>query len=403
MATTNNSSYHVEIDVQQKRPTGEIACGDVFQSTILRNEGRTILVLSDGIGHGIKASVLATLTATMARKYSSFHTKPEVAAGIIMKALPKSSDGKESYATFTIVELEDDGFVRIINYDNPPSVIIRNGLLYQPKQYELKIRGEENLGKLLRCREFHARKEDRIIFMSDGVPQSGLGSQVYPMGWGVEKMGEFALNQINRMPDISATKLARKIINQATMNDNFAVKDDTTCGVIYFREPRKFMLITGPPFYKIKDFDFVGRIKDFTGKKIICGGTTAEIIARELDLQVEIQHGNKNLDDLPPVASMEGFEMVTEGILTLGKVEEILENYDSDTRLQDTPPEEVVKLLLQHDSINIIVGTRINWAHQDPEQPLELELRKFVVRRIVNILINRFFKKVQVEFVKSFF
>jgi hypothetical protein len=399
MATTNNPGYHVEIDVQQKRPKGEIACGDVFQSTILRNEGRTILVLSDGIGHGIKASVLATLTATMALKYSSLHTKPEVAARIIMDALPKSSDGKESYATFTIIELEDDGFVRIINYDNPPLIIIRNEKIFEPRAYELKIRGKENLGKLLRCREFLARKEDRMVFMSDGVPQSGLGSRNYPMGWGMKKIEEFAQNQINRMPDISATKLARKIINQATMNDNFSVKDDTTCGVIYFREPRKFMLITGPPFYKIKDFDFVGRIKDFGGKKIICGGTTAEIIARELNLEVEIQHGNKNLDDLPPVATMEGFEMVTEGILTLGKVEEILESDDSETRLKDSPQEEVVKLLLQHDSISIIVGTRINWAHQDPDQPLELELRKFVVRRIVNILVNKFFKKVEVEYV----
>jgi hypothetical protein len=96
---------------------------------------------------------------------------------------------------------------------------------------------------------------------------------------------------------------------------------------------------------------------------------------------------------------MQGFEMVTEGILTLGKVEEILENYDSDTRLKDSPPEEIVKLLLQHDCIDIIVGTRINWAHQDPEQPLELELRKFVVKRIVKLLIHKFFKKVKIEYI----
>ncbi len=399
MTTTNNLDYHVEIDVQQKRPKGEIACGDVFRSNIIREEGRTILVLSDGIGHGIKASVLATLTVTMALNYTKFHTKPEVAARIIMEALPKSSDGKENYATFTIIEMEADGQVRIINYDNPPVLILRNGKTFQPKEYELKIRGEENLGKLLRCREFTARKEDRIIFMSDGITQSGLGNNRYPMGWGIENTEDFALNQINRMPGISATKLSRKIINQASMNDNFSVKDDTTCGVIYFREPRKFMLITGPPFYKIKDYDFVGRIKDFEGKKIICGGTTAEIIARELHLEVEIMHGAKNLESLPPSAKMEGFEMVTEGILTLGKIEEILVNFDSDTRLLDSPPEEVVKLLLQHDSIDIIVGTRINWAHQDPEQPLELELRKFVVQRIVKILSNKFFKKVMVEYV----
>lgn len=399
MATTINPDFHIEIDVQQKRPKGEIACGDVFQSSIIREEGRTIMVLSDGIGHGIKASVLATLTATMALKYTKLHTKPGVAAKIIMATLPKSSDGKESYATFTIIELDDEGHVRIVNYDNPSILVLRNGISIKPKEYKLTIKGEENFGKVLQCKEFIARKEDRVIFMSDGVPESGLGNKRYPMGWGMDNVEKFILKQINRMPEISATKLARKIVNQALMNDDFSVKDDTTCGVLYFREPRNFMLITGPPFYKIKDFDFVGRIKDFDGKKIICGGTTAEIIARELDLSVEIQHRNKNLEDLPPSANMAGFEMVTEGILTLGKVEEILENYDSDTRLQDSTPEEVVKLLLQHDCIDIIVGTRINWAHQDPEQPLELELRKFVVQRIVRLLIHKFFKKVKVEYV----
>ena len=101
---------------------------------------------------------------------------------------------------------------------------------------------------------------------------------------------------------------------------------------------------------------------------------------------------------LPPVARMEGFEMVTEGILTLGKVEEILENYNSEIPLQDSPAEKIAWLLLQHDRIEIILGTRINWAHQDPEQPFELELRKIVVRRIVKLLVNKFFKHVEMEY-----
>ena len=109
MVTASEPEWYVEIDVQQKKPEGEIACGDVFQSSIIKEEGRTILVLSDGIGHGIKANVLATLTATMALKYTGFHTKPEVAARIIMKALPKSSDGKENYVIFIIIEFEKDG------------------------------------------------------------------------------------------------------------------------------------------------------------------------------------------------------------------------------------------------------------------------------------------------------
>ncbi len=392
------ADYHIEVDVHQLNCHGQVVCGDVFHSRLIKAEGRSILVLSDGIGHGVKANVLATLTASMALNYASFHTKPEVAANIFMRALPKSRDGKESYATFTIIEIEDAGQVRIINYDNPRSVIFRKGQVFNPKEVHIPIRGEENIGKILRIREFSPMLEDRIIFMSDGIVQSGLGSKRYPSGWELEKIEKFAENQIAREFEISATKLARKILNQASMNDGFEMRDDASCGVVYFRQPRQFMLITGPPFYKIKDADFVKKIQDFPGKKIICGGTTAEIIARELDIEINIQHRFSE-KTLPPAAKMEGFEIVTEGILTLGRVEEILETFTTDMRLGDSPPEEVVKLLTQHDDIHIIVGTRINWAHQDPDQPVELEIRKSVVRRIVRLLETRFFKKVTVELV----
>jgi hypothetical protein len=392
------ADYHIEVDLQQLKRHGQIVCGDVFHSRQIRAEGRSILVLSDGIGHGVKANVLATLTASMALNYTSFHTKPEVAANIFMRALPKSVDGKESYATFTIIEIEEAGQVRIINYDNPRSIIFRKGKIFNPKEFQIPIRGEENIGKILRIREFTPMLEDRIIFMTDGIVQSGLGSKRFPTGWGDDFVAQFVENQIAREYEISATKLARKILNQASMNDAFEIRDDASCGVIYFRQPREFMLITGPPFYKIKDADFVKRIQEFPGKKIICGGTTAEIIAREMNIDISIQHRFSE-KTLPPAAQMEGFEIVTEGILTLGRVEEILENYTSDVRLGDSPPEEVVKLLTQHDTIHIIVGTRINWAHQDPDQPVELEIRKFVVKRIVRLLETRFFKKVTVELV----
>ena len=152
------TDYHIEIDFQQSRPKDQIVCGDVFYSRKIREEGRTILVLSDGIGHGVKANVLATLTASMALNYTSFHTKPDIAANIFMRVLPRSSEGKESYATFTIIEIEDEGMVRIINYDNPPTLIFRHGKIFYPKEEQINIRGEENRGKILRIREFRAYK-----------------------------------------------------------------------------------------------------------------------------------------------------------------------------------------------------------------------------------------------------
>lgn len=392
------SDLHVDLDIQQKKYHGQIVCGDVFHTRRISGEGRYIVILSDGLGHGIRANVMATLTASMAMNYTSFHTKPEIAANIFMRVLPRSNDGKESYATFTIVEIDHDELVRIINYDNPPTQLFRHGKPFTPRELEIPIRGEENIGKILRVREFKPIKGDRIIFVSDGVTQSGLGEKRFPMGWGGQKLEAFVQRQLEREPDMTATRLARKIMNQVEMNDGFELKDDASCGVINFRKPREFMLITGPPFYKIKDQDFVQQVKDFPGKKIICGGTTAEIIAREMQLDIALQHHYEG-DNIPPAAEMEGFEMVTEGILTLSRVEEILENYNSNTRLENSPPEEVAKLLLEHDLIHILLGTRINRAHHDPEQPFEIQMRKFVVRRIVKILEERFFKKVLLDFI----
>jgi hypothetical protein len=391
-------TYHTEIDIQQLRPKGEEVSGDVFISRTFREEGRTVLVLSDGVGHGIKASVLATLTATMALNYSKFHTKPEIAAQIIMKTLPSDGD-KPNYATFLVIEIEKDGLIRIINYDNPPVIILRGLQRFKPsKIYELEVGGYANYGKILRCQEFYAQKEDRIIFFTDGVTQSGIDALKFNLGWGHANVFDFVVRNIESQPKISATQLARKIVNRALMNDNNSLKDDTSCSVVYFREPREMMLITGPPFYKVKDLNFVQRIRNFEGEKIVCGGTTAEILAREMKLKLEMVQSHSD-PTLPPISMLEGFDLVTEGILTIGRVEEILENYNSETRLHASPAEEIAKRLLAHDIIHLIVGTRINWAHHDPDQPVEIEIRKTVVKRIIKTLEEKFFKKVNVEYV----
>jgi hypothetical protein len=393
-----SQSYHTEIDIQQLRPKGQEVCGDIFISRLVKEEGRTVLVLSDGVGHGIKASVLATLTATMALNYTSFHTKPEIAAKIIMDVLPSSGE-TPNYATFTVIEIENDGLVKVINYDNPPIIIIRGNQRFKPANiYELKVGGVENQGKILRCMEFYMMKEDRLVFFTDGITQSGIDTFQFNMGWGHDNVVDFVLKLIENQPQISATKLAKKILNRALTNDKYDLKDDASCGVVYLRDPREIMLITGPPFYKIKDMGFVERIKGFKGTKMICGGTTAEIIAREMNLHLEMKQHHAD-PTLPPTSELEGFDLVTEGILTISKVEEVLENYNSETRLYGSPADEIVKQLLKHDIIFILVGTRINWAHQDPDQPIEIEIRKTVVKRIMKLLEEKFFKKVNVEYI----
>ncbi|MDP4183683.1 MAG: SpoIIE family protein phosphatase [Bacteroidota bacterium] len=392
------ADFHLEIEFLQRAFHNENVCGDVFQSKYLKEEGRRILVLSDGMGHGVKANVLAILTATMTMRYSRLNTQPKDALKNIMRVLPRISDENAGFSTFTIIEIQADGIITIVNYENPPILAFRGNELLETKSWYVEFTDDD--GKLLRINynQFKARKEDRVVFVTDGITQSGMGRAKFLSGWGIDHLRDFVLSQLERFPDISALRLCRKIVNQATLNDEYILKDDISCGVIYIRQPRDIMIVTGPPFYKSRDRDFALKVKSFRGARIVCGGTTSEIIARELDLTLQTE---SSLADpaLPPKSSMEGFELVTEGILTIGKVEEILENYSGDTRLGDSPSDEIVKLLLQHDKIYLLVGTRINWAHQDPDQPFELEIRKFVVKRIVRLLEEKFFKVVQVDFV----
>jgi hypothetical protein len=390
--------FFIEVDCQQKNHEGERICGDVFLSGKVKEEGRIVVVLSDGMGHGIKASVLATLTATMALKFTKEHKEPEKTAEIIMNTLPECSERKMNYSTFTIIDMNFDGNITILEYDNPDSIVIRNKSVLPLERKIITLQSEKNCGKKLRVCSFLGEKGDRILFTSDGVTQSGLGTPRFPFGWGIDNVAAAAIDLVKRYPLISARQLAGRIINMAHRNDGFELKDDTSCGVIFLREPRELLITTGPPYEKENDGEFANRVKDFKGKKIIMGATTGDIIAREL--QLNIKDGQDFVDpDLPPLSYIEGIDVFTEGILTLRKVEDILIAYNSNTKLGRGPADEVVKLILESDEIRFLVGTRINIAHQDPSMQVDLEIRRTVVKRISHMLEEKFLKKVLISYI----
>jgi len=251
--------------------------------------------------------------------------------------------------------------------------------------------------EVLTCR-FEQKKEDRIILCSDGVVQSGLGSPQYPFGWGREKLVSLSQELVNRDPRISASKIAERIISTTVQNDAYHPKDDASCTSIYFREPRKTLICTGPPYEERKDRELSDKVDRYKGKIIVCGATTADIISRELRREIEDSlefHDN----ELPPVSYMEGIDLLTEGILTLGKVSRILGKYNKDTVLGFGPADQIIKILLQSDIIEFVVGTRINTAHQDPSLPVELEIRRTVVKKISELLEKKFLKEVQRSYI----
>lgn len=393
-----DKNFHIELNCRQRNHEGERICGDVFIHKRVKEENRIIAVLSDGMGHGVKANMLATLTATMAMNFTEEHKDFIKIAEIIMKTLPVCSVRKISYATFTIVDIEIGGVVNILEYDNPETFIIRNNEIFEPGWSNLLLENERVRGKELRSCSFIPEKEDRIVFCSDGVTQSGLGSEHFPFGWERQQLVEFALAETKANPIISAMELGERIVKKAVQNDGYSSKDDTSCALIYFREPRKMLICTGPPFEMENDKVYADKVAGFDGKKVLCGATTADIIAREWEKEIEDTFDFVD-PDLPPVSFMDGVDLITEGILTLTKVANLLKDHNQNTLPDKGPAGQIVNMILQSDDIYFIVGTRINIAHQDPSLPVELEIRRTVVKRIATLLEEKFLKEVNIEFI----
>lgn len=392
-----DENFHIEVSAFQKNHIGERICGDVFISKKIKEENRIIVVLSDGMGHGVKANLLATLTATMAVNFTMEHKDVHKIAEIIMNTLPVCSERKISYSTFTIVDIEENGQTTIINYDNPDCIILRGQEIFEPKWHLIELEGEKSTPKEISACSFQAQKEDRIIVLTDGITQSGLGKGSYLLGYGLDNTRDFVLKQISNTPLISASKLAGVIVNKAHSNDQYQNKDDISSVVVYFREPRKLILCSGPPYDKESDEYLAQKVKNFKGKKIIAGGTTADIIASKLELNI-VDTLEFDDPDLPPISYMDGIDLVTEGILTLSKVSQILEKYNDRTELTNGPADQIIKFLLESDEVNLCIGTAINIAHQDPNLPVELEIRRSVAKKIMQLLEEKFLKEVKLEY-----
>jgi hypothetical protein len=390
--------FFIEVNSQQRNHQGERICGDVFLSENVREEKRIITVLSDGMGHGVKANILATLTSTMALNFAREHKEPDHIAEIIMNTLPVCSVRKISYATFSIIDIESDGRVNILEYDNPACIILRGSQPFEPDWKEVVLDKGINAGKRLHKCSIYPAKEDRIILLSDGVTQSGMGSDAWPLGWERDSVQQYAASLVASEKSISAAALAGKIVNMAYKNDGFEAKDDISCAILYFRDPRKLLICSGPPYEEEKDRELAARVSGYTGKVILCGGTTADIVARELDRKI-IDELIFEDPDLPPESFMEGIDLVTEGILTLQKVNELLKVYKNSVKLGKGPADKIVKMIMESDEINFIVGTRINVAHQDPTLPVDLEIRRTVVKRIARLLEDRWLKQVSIEYI----
>ena len=384
----------VELEASQRNRFGEDICGDAFKTLKIADEGRTIAVLSDGLGHGVKASILSLMTASMALKYTAKDTDIVRAAEVIMDALPVCQVRKISYATFTVVDVREDGITRVVEMDNPPIIFIRDGRAVELEFEE--VSSPRYNDRVIRVYEVAMRHGDRLVFTSDGITQAGLGSERMRLGWRVKGCREFVLETVAADPSISARALSQKILAQALRQEPFQrAYDDMTAAVIYFRRPRRTIVLTGPPYAAGRDREFAEMLAEFSGNKVICGGTTANIVARELKRTIhdDLRGGG---GDIPPAALMEGVDLVTEGILTLTRTAQLLER-DEPPR-EKNPASRLYNILVDSDAIEFVVGARINEAHQDPSLPIDLEIRRNIIKRLCKVLGEKYLKETSIQY-----
>lgn len=383
----------IDVDCSQLKKYNQNAFGDYFLSKRYPEAGRLIAVLSDGLGSGIKANILSCMTATMLLRFIEAEVNIKKAAEIIMNSLPVCKVRKISYSTFSAIDCDDDGFVKIVEEGNPDFVWVRGNEVLNPEFQEVVSKEFKN--RKMKIYKFKVEKGDRLVFCSDGVTQAGLGGPRLRLGLKREGLIEILKEKLAVEPQISSSELSKYIVNQAK---NFEAdrkpKDDVSACVLYFREPRESLVFTGPPYHQEKDPQYAKVFDIFSGNKAICGGTTANLLSRELNRPVETEK-IISVGNLPACSHMQGADLVTEGILTLTKTLEYLEQ---GSLREPNAGGKLVNFLLNSDCIKFMVGAKLNHAHYDPNLPIEIEIRKNIIKKMAKILEDKYFKKVSVQY-----
>ena len=383
----------IDIACSQKKKYNQNAFGDYFKCNRFPNMNRIVAVLSDGLGSGIKANILACMTSTMLLKFLENNSDIEESCEIVMNSLPVCKVRGISYSTFSAIDCYEDGKAKIVEEGNPDFIWVRNGEVLEPKYQIIESKTFKN--RKMRVYNITLEKYDRLIFCSDGATQVAMGSKKYPLGLERSGLIKILLAKLAQNPDISSSKLSEYLVNQIELiAPNKELKDDTSILSIYCRDPRQSLIFTGPPYHSEKDNFYANNFINFKGKKAISGGTSANIISRELNIPITTDL-SLGMGKLPGLSKMEGIDLVCEGILTLTKTVEYLEN---GAECEDAA-KALMDFMLESDCINFMVGAQMNKAHYDPNLPIEIEIRKNVIRQIKKVLEEKYLKKVDVQFI----
>ena len=371
---------YYEWGTRQLLKANEELCGDSI--TVARHADSVTLALSDGLGSGVKANILATLTTRIAMGMLENDLPLGEVVQTLTETLPVDRVRKLAYSTFAIAQFFKQGSARIVAFDSPAAIFLRRRKV-QPVLYEERVLEEKRIQEGV----LELQNGDWVIFVSDGVLNAGIGG-VYPLGWGWDQAARFMEEQSHQ--DLTADDLAEKISETVKELYAGAPGDDVSIIVIKVRHKLVATVFTGPPATKNFDKEVISKFLKRTGRLAVCGGTTAKIVARHLGQPLEVDLKTIT-DDVPPMGKLEGIDLVSEGILTLTRASELLRSgiKKSDVRFQTDGAANLIRMLLGADHVHFIIGQAVNPAHQNPELPHQLGIRHMVVQEIGEELKER--------------
>lgn len=369
----------------------ETLCGDKVK--LHRSEDRTLIVLSDGLGSGVKANILATLTSEIIITMLAADVGIEEVMRTVIGTLPTCKVRNIAYATFTVIEINNrDYSFKVINFDNPPTFHFRKGKHLGTERREVEI-----LGKKVLMFEGQLELGDFLGAMSDGVPYAGMGVALN-FGWGWDNIAKYIEGRW-LTHYWCARDVVRDVIGHTRMLYRNEVGDDATFVGVFVRAEKGLMLFTGPPLDQTQDASIVERLLAFKGVKIVCGGTTSNIVADYLGdiVQTDLRSLRK---DVPPIGSLPGIDLMTEGILTMSKALEYLREAEGDVgRLPEDRNAATLLAthLLRADHIRLLVGQQINEYYQNPLLPKSISIRRHLVKDLADFLVEQR-KEVTIEY-----
>lgn len=373
----------VDIGYKSINHVGEQLCGD-HVDVVKQDEDSTVIVLADGLGSGVKASILSTLTSKIISTMMAAGLPIDECVATIVATLPVCSVRGVAYSTFTIMHMIDNETAELIQYDNPQVIVLRNGINYDYPKTEVIIDGKKIIKSTIRLME-----DDIFIAMSDGCPHAGIGMS-YNFGWKREDIITFM--EAMAPTGLTAKNMATMLVDACDELYGHEPGDDATACVVKVRKRVPMNLLFGPPWNP----DDVNRMMSLffskEGKHIICGGTTSSIAAKYLGKPL-IPSLTYEKSDVPPTATLEGADLVTEGVITINKVVEYAKDYLTNNEKYEhwnfkrDGASLICQLLFEEATdINFYVGRAINPAHQNPDLPINFNIKMNLVEELSKAL-----------------